>query len=553
MILGAGPGCQRAAAPAPGQGEGASGAPAQAGAEAPAGGSGAQATEGATHEAAASTGDDTGAPAPGVDGSPTPREPQYHLVAKTRSGVGDGSEGAPRFRVFAADDGEVFVSHGPWLMRPDADGGLTRDPAWITGIQSPVSDPYAAELAVDWTVHTVGGRWPDGLYMSSAYISPFRGDVYDNQTYRWLGDRWHHLDTERPRYVSYPERVEAWGESVVALRGFTPRYKEAYTELGPPKSEERAIQAAIAKVKPMAVYAGPAKAPRLGESVLDFDARASGELVALAAASKAALHYDAATDAVTKRALPEAEEATLRGVVLPRADRGYVFGEIVKDEGERREPYLARFDGATWAREEAPPCAAGLVAVSYSEVAGLYAICHDDSDLGVYPAGALWRLHGGRWSAVELPEGGAVSGVVAEGPGGVWIAATRAAYGPKRPAKVLELDGFGPTATSLAEYGAPSPTPLLCEGGLEMHYALLDGALGGDHREDREALAKASAGDENVRGVMIVEVEFRGAQRLALMIEGDLEKRTIAAIQAAFGERLGDTYCFPREPTKRFE
>ena len=275
LVLGAGLGCQRGAAPA---GEAAPVASAKGAEGAAASGS---ATAGQGEDEAAGE-DRTGAAAGDPEAGRSTAEPQYHLVAKTRGGVVEGAEGQPRFRIFAADEGEVFIAHGPWLMRPDADGGLTRDPAWITGIESPVSDPYSAESAVDWAVHTVGGRWPDGLYMTSAFISPFRGDVYYNQTYRWLGDRWHHLDTERPRYVSYPERVETWGDSVIALRGFAPRYKKVYDELGPPKSEEKAIQAAIAKVKPMAVYAGPAQAPRLGEAILDFDALPSGELVALA-------------------------------------------------------------------------------------------------------------------------------------------------------------------------------------------------------------------------------------------------------------------------------
>jgi hypothetical protein len=546
LLLSAGLGCQRRAAPTSSN-------------EAPPAASAATAPSAAEAAPADAEGDKPsdkpGAhpPAGDPEAGRSTAEPQYHLVAKTRDGAVDGAEGQPRFRVFAADDGEVLIAHGPWLMRPDADGGLTRDPAWITGLESPVPDPYSADLAVDWAVHTVGGRWPDGLYMSSAYVSPFRGDVYYNQTYRWLGDRWHHLDTERPRYVSYPERVEAWGDSVIALRGFAPRYKKLYDELGPPKSEEKAVQAAIAKVKPMAVYAGPAKAPRLGEAVLDFDALPSGELVALAAKTPTALHYDAAADAVTKRPLPEADDASLEGIVLARADRGYVFGGVSRDDGERTDPYLARFDGATWVLEPPPPCGARLLDVSWSEVAGLYALCQNDRDFGVYPSGDLWRRISGGWIEVELPLRGSVTGVVAEGPGGVWIATTKAAFGPKRPPKVLELDGFASIATSFAEYGPPSPTQLHCEAGLEMHYALLDGPVGGDHREDREALAKATDGDENVRGVTIAEVEFRGAQRLALEIEGELEKPTIARIQAAFGERLGDTYCIPREPTKRFE
>ncbi len=476
-------------------------------------------------------------------------EPQYHVIARAKEGLTDGSEGYPRFTIFRTDDGEVLIAHGPWLMRPDADGTLVQDPRWIRGIEVPERDPTAVTLAVDWTIHSLGGRWPDGLYMANTYVTPFRGDIYFNQTYRWLGDGWLRLDTQRPRYVSFPERIEAWGDSIIALRSFAPRYREVYDEMGAPESETRAIQRAIAKVKQLSVYAGPAKAPRLPEPIADFDARPSGELVALMTADPPrVLTFDPATERSTITPLPDAAGSSVEGILIVDDGRGYVFGSTPDEENEQDRPYLARFDGDSWHREKGPPCGAGLIGVSWSKSAGLYAICLNDRDFGVYPTGDLWRLISGGWIEVELPLRGSTTGVVADGPGGVWITTTLAAYGPKPPREVLEVGGFDETVLRMVEYGPPSPTPLHCEASIEMHYTLLQSEVGGDHPEEKALLREALAGDEALDSVKVVEVEFRGEPRVALQVYIEIEPSAIRKIQRAFGERLGDTYCLPREP-----
>lgn len=476
-------------------------------------------------------------------------EPQYHVVAKAKAGVSDDGEGNPRFKIFGTDDGEVLIAHGPWLMRPDADGTLEQDPSFIRGIELPEIDPVAVTSAVDWTIHSLGGRWPDSLYMANTYVTPFRGDVYYNQTYRWLGDGWLRLDTERPRYVSFPERIEAWGDSSIALRSFAPRYSKSYDEMGAPKSEQRAIEAAIAKVKPLSVYAGPAKAPRLPEAIADFDARPSGELLAITVADPPrVITFDPKTEESTITALPDAADSSIFGIKIVDDGRGYAFGSTPDEEHEQDTPYLARFDGEAWHKEKGPPCGAGLIGVSWSKSAGLYAICLNDRDFGVYPTGDLWRLISGGWIEVELPLRGSVTGVVADGPGGVWITTTLAAYGPKPPRKILEVGGFEETATRMAEYGPPSPTRLHCAASLDVHYTLLNSEPGGDHPEEKALLATALAGDEAVDAVAVVEVEFRGAPRVALQVQIEIEAPVIRKIEEAFGERLGDTYCFSREP-----
>ena len=476
-------------------------------------------------------------------------EPQYHVIARTKDSVKDDGEGYPRFRVFGTDDGEVLVAHGPWLMRPDADGTLENDPMWVRGIEPHERDPMAVTLAVDWTIHSLGGRWPDELYMATAYIPPFRAGNTYNQTYRWLGDRWLRLDTERPRYVSFPERVEAWGGSIIALRSFSPRYRKVYAEMGPPAPEERAIRAAIAKVKPLSVYAGPAKAPRLPETIADFDTLPSGKLMGITTAQPPRLlTYDPKTEETTTSPLPDADDSGINGIVLVADDRGYVFGSAPNHKFEQSDPYLARFDGETWHREKGPPCGEGLIGASWSKTAGLYAICLNDQDFGVYPSGDLWRLISGGWIEVELPLRGSVTGVVADGIGGVWIATTQAAYGPRRPRKILEVGGFDDIVTRMAEHGDPSPTRLRCEPMLEMHYTLLRGDVGGDHRQEKDLLTRALAGDDGLDSVEVVEVQFRDEPRLALQVSGTIEAPSIRRIEGAFGERLGDTYCFVREP-----
>ena len=475
-------------------------------------------------------------------------EPRYHVLAKAKAGVTEGSEGYPRFRVYGIDDGEVLIAHGPWLMRPESDGTLARDPAWVRGIVPPEYDPGAVLLAVDWTVHSVGGRWPDGLYMTISYLTPFRAEVYYNQTYRWLGDGWFQLDTERPRYVSFPERVETWGDSVIALRSFAPRYRKTYDELGPPASEQRATRTAIAKAKPLAVYAGPAKAPRLPETIDDFDTLPGGALMGIVSGFPSpprVLTYDPSTQTSTTVPLPDAASVEIGGIELADDDRGYVFGGILDDEFEKTNPYLARYDGKTWHKEPGPPCGAGLIGVAWSKTAGLYAICRDDV---IYPAGNLWRLTSGGWIEIELSLPGSVNGVVADHDGGVWISSTQAAYGPTRPRKILEVGGFDEIVTRMVEYGDPSPTRLRCSPGLEMHYTFLRGDVEGDHSEEKKLLAQVLAGDDSRGNIEVVTVEFRGEPRLALLVSLSIEASAIRKVEKAFAGRLLDTYCYTREP-----
>ena len=394
-------------------------------------------------------------------------EPQYHVIARTKDSVLDGREGYPRFRVFGVDAGEVLFAHGPWLIRPDADGTLESAPRWIRGIDPHDRDPKAVHLALDWTIHSLGGRWPDELYMATTFVPPVDNNNNNNnkykykynQTYRWLGDRWLRLDTERPRGVPFPERVEAWGDSVIALQSFSPPYRERHAERGPAASEERSIRAALAEAEPFSVYAGPAKAPRLPERITDFDTLPSGELMGITAAKPPRiLTYDPKTEKTTTVLLPGADDSSVDGIVLIADARGYVFGSTPNHKFEQNDPYLARFDGETWHEEKGPPCGEGLFGASWSKTAGLYAICLNDRDLGVYPSGDLWRLISGGWIEIELPLRGSVTGVVADGHGDVWIATTQAAYGPKRPRKVLEVGGFDEVVTRMAELAAPSPT-----------------------------------------------------------------------------------------------
>ena len=483
--------------------------------------------------------------APADPAKPT-AEPRYHLLAKAKKGVIGGNEGNPSFHVFGIGDGEVLIAHGPWLMRPESDGTLVQDPAWVRGIVPPETDPVVVSLAVDWTVHSVGGRWPDGLYMTSAYISPFRVGIYYNQTYRWLGDGWFHLDTKHARYVSFPERIEPWGDSVIALRSFAPRYRKTDGELDPPASEERAIRTAIAKAKPLAVYAGPAKAPRLPETIDDFDTLPNGLLMGIVSGDPPhVLTYDSSTHASTIVSLPDAVSVDINGIELAVADRGYVFGGLEDYENEQTDPYLARYDGETWHKESAPPCGAELLGVAWSKTAGLYAICRDDP---IYAAGNLWRLTSGGWIEIELSLPGSVTGVVADHDGGVWIATTQAAYGPTRPRKILEVGGFDEIVTRMAEYGDPSPTRLRCSPGLEMHYTFLRGDVEGDHSEEKKLLAQALAGDDSRESIEVATVEFRGEPRLALLVSLSIEASAIRKVEKAFAGRLLDTYCYVREP-----
>ncbi len=100
----------------------------------------------------------------------------------------------------------------------------------------------------------------------------------------------------------------------------------------------------------------------------------------------------------------------------------------------------------------------------------------------------------------------------------------------------------------MVEYGPPSPTRLDCKPSLEMHYTFLKSEVGGEHSEEKALLSEALADDDAKSSVKVVEVEFRGEPRVALQVEIGIEARAIRKIEKAFGQRLGDTYCYPREP-----
>ncbi len=484
-------------------------------------------------------------------------EPRFHLIARRQEAPpGSETQSLPRFRLFNSSPGEVFISYGPWLMPVQANGRLAGSAWMLRGIEPRLRDPLEAGLLVSWSVQAAGGRWPNDFFISIRYVTSSPESDEPEQLYRWTTHSgWKRVDVERRRYSAYARRIEPWSDqSVLALRGFRPRYTRKYDELGAPAAEQRAIEKAIAKVKPLAVIRGVPKSPQLAATIIDFAAMESGQIIAVAAAGSdrsgggalRAIHYDSAT-ASTAAELPESRGVEIRGVELISADRAYIYGGR---EDESRSPYLTRYDGTSWVLEQGPPCGAAIFAISWAKPSGLWAACESDAEYDVDPSGDLWHLTSGGWIEIEFPLRGSVTGVAADGPRGVWVSTSSAVYGPKAPEQIREFGGYDDLAIRIAEYAEPSPTPFRCRGNLDWYYVLLSGAVAGSHEFAAERLDRVLAGQKAARQVNLAVVEYRNKSRFALQIHGAIDDDVLAGLQRAFVDDAMQTVCFGRAPSR---
>ncbi|MGH1340345.1 MAG: hypothetical protein ACRBN8_02245 [Nannocystales bacterium] len=471
--------------------------------------------------------------------SPSASGPSLHLVARAPA---EDTFDSARFRVFGTRDGQVFAAFGPRLMRARADGTLDDDPRWLKGIHT--VEPEAVTGSA-WYVQTVGGRWPDDLFMTIVVEPSWRAMWNPHEVYSWSGDGWRQLENQRERYLAFPQRLVSWVEgSVLALRGFEPRYESSKYWLdngGPPPAEEQAVASAIARAKPITVIRGAGQAPDLGDSMFDMDALDEGLLIAVASESThEVIHYDNSARTQVSLPLPAVDGSSLEGVASFASDRAYAFG------GGEKSPYLARFDGKAWAADTPPPCDGPIIAVSWAAGAGLWAICDSHEEVIAIRSGGLWRrAEGGQWQGVSPKDGERTTSVVARGADDVWVATTGGVYGPTAPSTVLECASNQATATTVLEYADPGPS-LQCDD-LAAFYVVLDAKPGAPRPTLDEALAAAQKKVGESPSLSIAEIQHRGETTVVLHAETyEMTAKNRKAIRAAFGDALEGTFCIDR-------
>ena len=485
----------------------------------------------------------------------TATAPAFHHVV-TWKAFDDG--GTPIFRVFGTRDGDVFLAAGPQIMKAARDGSVERDPGWLGGINDPESsNPDGSVYLPAWYIETLGGRWPDALFMT---VHPIAGGrvAYPIEVYRFANGRWSFLRSVHHGIVrAHPRALAQWKDaSVVSLRGFT-----AFSEPDDgilSLAEARAFKAALAKMNPLAVVRGTPKAPKLGPDLAAFDALSSGELVALAANQRAVVHLDTdGTRATTN--LPDAASLDAARISITAADDVHVFDSLPGPEGEdhdRGRPYLAHFDGSPWTKEAVPDCTGGAAAFVPFPSREAWLLCSPEGPEGPWFGGGLegldgsgtvWHRQRGVWSQVSLPGSARGMQLVATAPDEVWVTTDDGIVYTKKPRKVIELPSLAELTLQLREQSAAVPL-LSCDWGT----TLLKTKPAGGHPAlvaALEAIEKRFGDD--TRNLELVEVDFRGEPSLALQTGFDGVPPEVArAVEQALGDNLGETRCVRREPRR---
>ena len=477
---------------------------------------------------------------------PAPAGPTFFEVATVAEAKTEDGEGAPHFRVFQATGGEVFVGAGPELMPVGKDGTITRDPRWLEGIETfRDPDPGGMVGVALWDVVAAGGRMPGAFYITVSAETGFRAEAYPSWVYRRVNDQWVAVKTKGKHFYWYPIDLAPWKDnSVLALREFSPDHYFFYyeDEQGPTKKQIARAKRSIEKQKKLVVIRGLPKAPDLGrQDFIAFDALASGEIMALVGGQEPrVVHYDPATDTATERELPSGDVAS-GDVVIEAPDRAWVYG------GTESSPFLARFDGKTWSAEPVPESKEGIS--SFSQADGdQWIVCGSSpSDPLFGDGGSLWhRAKDGPWQSVTLPDNGAAIEVLALAKDDVWVAGDRL-FHTRKAEQTVVTPNYSDIHNEILERADPVG-PLACEHGT----TLLEGVTKADAKAVAAELDKEFGGDEEWGGtLMLVEVEFRGEQRIAL--HSVAAKRIAKRVKKVLGNRLGETYCVFRAATQEFD
>lgn len=401
---------------------------------------------------------------------PSPQR-AWHLAARVEVDEGDDTA---RLRLLESADGTLFVTSGPLVMRVGPDGSFAPDRAWLRGIESPGSELAHFEGIAAWDVETLGGRLPDGLYMSLRVEIDGRAEPPTQQVYRWAGTAWTPVDHAAKRYTWQITALAPWRDgSVLALRSFTPTMPPEVDDI----SEEYYAEflEIVARQRRLVVLRGKPKAPTqlATERILAFDARETGEIVAIVHVPPKGVSVEVAESSIVRsyEILHYAPDRPLRRVSFPELTEAIVqwqtpavawnddgvlraWGSIETTDEDTLErtfaPLLLRFDGEQWIRESAPPCREGSSIVAFAtDVERQWAACKGHFS---EPGAVLTRVAEGPWEEEIMPDdavvGGATIDIVVRGPNDVWIA-SGAVYRTQPVASPVALPGLA------AQWSAP--------------------------------------------------------------------------------------------------
>ena len=494
--------------------------------------------------------------APTVADAPAPAAPD---PSSTFSVVARG--GAP-FHLHPLVDGALLVSTGPLVIRVDASGEIVYDPAMLRGItpirQTPeVSDGDYVGVA-DWSPVSLGGRWPDALFLSLDFISGFRGEGGRPITYRHTPNGWTLLKTRGTNFEHHVVALRPWiDDSILAHRGYVswyPGQERWEAEDGPTERQSAAAQKAIAAAKKLVVVRGQPKAPDVGPSLEAFASLPTGEIVAVTGGSSQSVIFIDPGGKRTTLALP-GDPSEIEGVVIDAPDRAWVFGVRMQEDGGGYRPYLARIEQGRTRAVQAPPCkSAGLRTFVALHDGTLWTTCADPPEVGAaYNDHELWtRPAGGAWTAVRLPEGITVpTEVYARADDDVWVTAAmkdRSVLLHTRPrARVLEVPGLAGIGRLLDEYNGLLPLTDDCSPG----YLPL-AAAPGDASTIRDQLEADLVAFSKRAPVRLVRTTIRGAEQLGLRVESGDTAVDTRALHVLVRKRLGETAVAPPqcwEPT----
>jgi hypothetical protein len=473
----------------------------------------------------------------------------FHPVAAVATSE---DERAPHVRLFEAAGSELFATVGPQLVRIGADGAFERDPMWLRGIE-PLRDEGALSLAaiVTWDAIAAGGRWPDAFYVTVSAEFSYRGSDNPHWVYRRQGDRWIALKTRGDHFHWFVADIAPWKDgSVLALKGFQPihEYRGEYELAEPTKASMRRAKAAIDRQKPLVVIRGAGKAPDLRRrDIAAIDALPSGEIVGVVEGeTPVAVHFDPTSGAVTERALPKRTLADAE-VLLEGSARAWIHGRI---EGHPGAPYLVRFDGESWIEDATPPCEnAGIGSLARTPDGDAWAVCGYPPDTPLFQGepNSLWHrpADAGAWEPAKLPDGAVPTEVVARSRDDVWVAGNGLWHTRPRDA-VAKVPGYTDLWLDAIEREDPVP-PFSCQDGT----ILVEGSPTGEHEDLVAELTRvlADRGDDGGGSLSLVEVAFRGEQRLALHYHS-IDRKTADRIRQVLGPRLLEAHCLYRDPTR---
>lgn len=444
-------------------------------------------------------------------------------------------------------DGSLLASVGPLVLRVDERGELVHDPKMLRGIKSirgvSAEDDEFEGVAKWWPI-SLGGRWPDAVYLSLDVASGFRGEGGEPEVLRWDGQAWVKIETRSRNTHWYPAEVHPWIEgSLLARRAYVPWYGEEdpwEDGDGPSAATVAAADRVITKAKKIVVIRGKPKAPAVPATVTAFDSLETGELFVVTGEDPPSMVRIDAAGASHTVALP-GTDVHVHGVVADGTDRAWVFGMMQgpKEDG----PWLVRVEGDRATATDAPACTQiGLASVVVLESGAMWATCADPlAEPEPYGADAatLWyRAPNGAWTPSTLPPG--ISGprrVVARNDGDVWVAAEHSGGGVilhSRPrASVLELPDLPELGRQAVEWNDPLPID-----GCPYPYIPLRSPPA-DAATVKAALDGPLTALTLEVPVVLARTTVRGTLELGLQLMGSDGRRDVQQVAAAASKALG--------------